>query len=65
MPDPVQVRESDARFFVEIHPDAAKRFANVLLNVATTAGEQDREWLLWGVGMIAQSMGATPEGPDA
>jgi hypothetical protein len=54
----------DDRISVEIHPDAAKRFANVLLNVATTASEAEREWLLWGVGMIAQSMGGTPEGPD-
>jgi hypothetical protein len=56
--------DKDDSITVEFDRGAARKFVNVLLDAA--AGDKpNREWLLWGVGLIAQAGKAQPKGPDA
>lgn len=47
---------------VKMSKRAAREFTGALLDAAG-GGKPDRGWLLWGVGIIAQSFKVDPGGP--
>lgn len=55
---------NEDKVHVTMTKDAARRYADVLLNRAVDARPHERDWLLWGVGMIAQGFRHEADGPD-